>query len=296
MPQTKRTGRPPAAKRELIVPLDDPAVSCAEYFKNVFGLDKDSAELSWRVPFQEIIEGIQTVGGIARLSSIDRKTVYRKKIPVGNISAFAFVIDTWRGTARPLVRHSNPMHPLNLGQRLKNPDGFSHGVLDVVGACQVWFEKGGRVVKTTLMRPPTDTEPASPLIAKMDAESQKRRRNWKRKSKISAAENPSWLSEDEARENQRLARLGQTYFYRPKDRVTVKMICSRFRIPRREFYRWKLGLLSWERGLLNAALSGKLFKEQVPTGDGDWLHSESVDFTSDGELDESLGWKEPESV
>jgi hypothetical protein len=185
------------------------------------------------------------------------------------------------------------MHPLNFGKRLKSHFVFPMGVPEVIGVCRDRFENGSRTSTTTLMKPPTDTEPASPLIAMMDAKSQRRRRNWKRKLKISESPNPEWMTEDYAKDLQRKERLGQTYFYRPKHRVTAKMLCSKFGVPRREFYRWKDGLMPTERALLNAAMSGKLFKIQDATGDDSWLHNDTVNFLSDKELDDSLGWKEP---
>jgi hypothetical protein len=301
MSQTKKGGRPAAAGSEW--PADVNPIECAaKDFIRLFDVSPASKDLVWRVPFLKIVEEIQTVGGIAKLAGVTRKTVYRKKILLGGMMALDIVINTWRGTGRPMVTHTDPMHPLNFGQRLKTPASwFPRSVLDVVSQCKGYLENGSRVVKTTLMKPPTDTEPASPLIAKMDAKSQGRRRNWKRKSKISVSENPSWMTEDEAKENQRLERLGQTYFYRPKDRVTVKMICSRFSIPRREFYRWKAGLMVAERRLLNSAMTDKLHKHGF-SGDTSAFDKYTLrggynephyEAARDEEIDKSLGWKEP---
>ena len=143
---------------------------------------------------------------------------------------------------------------------------------------------------------PTADKPLSPLMAELDAKSRTRHRNWKRKSKISADENPVLMTELDAMENQRLERLGQTFLYRPEGRVTVKRLCAYFDIPRREFYRWKDGLLVAERKLLGAAMVGRLSAGPSAAGDDSWLRNEAADSASDQEIDERLGWKEPDEV
>jgi len=67
------------------------------------------------------------------------------------------------------------------------------------------------------------------------------------------------LTDTEAAEFAEEMRRGQTYLYRP-GRVTVKMLCAHFRIPRRKFYRWLDNLDREEFKLLQAAMSGRSFK------------------------------------
>jgi hypothetical protein len=242
-------------------------------------------------------ERIQTVGGIAEIAKCSRKTIYRRKIRVGGFEALKFLIEKWRGTARPLVRHKDPMHPLNFGRRLKDPYWFPCTVLDVAAACQSYFENGVRTVKTLHMKPGT------PLHEKANAMSQQKRLpgHWKRKHKISPPVDPEYISDDNLSDLLNRKRLGQIPFYRPKGRVTVKMICSKFSVPRREFYRWKAGLLVSERKLLESAMAGKLSKQHAPSdgpakyefiqpGKYDEPH---YDFDSAEEIDKRLGWKEP---
>ncbi len=257
MSQTiRRVGRPPAARREW--PIGANAQECcAKDFKSLFGVDPADSDLVWRLPFRKIVEGIQTVGGIAELARVDRKTVYRRKIFLGGLMALHFIIDRWRGTARPLVNHIDPMHPLNFGRRLQDHYWTSCTVLDVVAACQSYFQKGVRTVKTSLMKP------GNPVHEKEAAISKRRRDNWKRKHKISPDVNPEFISDHELRDFQNRKRLGQTYFYHPPGRVTVKMICSKFNVPRREFYRWKAGLLVAERKLLESSMTREIVKQRA---------------------------------
>ena len=300
MSHIKKTGRPPKAGREW--PTDhDPLATLTIHFTAQWGIAPSSRLLKWHVPFHEIVEGIQSVEGIAKLaganvSGITRKTVYRRKIPLGGYQAFDFVLYSRSGTTRPLVTHSDPLHRLNLGHRLKtNRSWLPRGVLDVVDACQLYFTK--RCVSgTVMMQPPVPGEPKDPVMEKEIAANKRKRENWKRKQKISIGLNPIWMSGDYLKEMQRKRRLGQTYLYEPPGRVTVKMLCSFFNVPRREFYRWKDGLLVSERKLLDAAMAGKLLIKLDEAGDDFWLLNQTVEFASDKELDESLGWKEPPSA
>ena len=79
------------------------------------------------------------------------------------------------------------------------------------------------------------------------------------------------------------------------------MICSEFSIPRREFYRWKAGLLLAERKLLDSAMAGKLSEQQSASevsAKYEFNHrgnygEQHYDFDSPEEIDKRLGWKEP---
>ena len=210
----KAVGRPAAAGRagDEFDELDrglrrfERSTDISKGFANEYGVEASSAELVWRVPLDEVAERIQTVGGIAEIAKCSRKTIYRLKIRVGGFQALGFLIEEWRGTARPLVRHKNPMHPLNFGRRLIPPYWFPCTVLDVVAACKSYFEKGARTVKTSLMKP------GNLLHEKANATSKRRRDHWKRKHKISPDVDPGFMSDDELRDFQNRKRLGQTYF------------------------------------------------------------------------------------
>src|SRR5665647_133296 len=90
----------------------------SETFLSYYGVKPTSSRLNWRLPYQMILDGIQTVGGIAKLAGVNRKTIYRRKIIPGGSNALLFVIGKWQADGRPIVRHKKTEHPLNLNPRL----------------------------------------------------------------------------------------------------------------------------------------------------------------------------------
>jgi len=248
----KAVGRPPAAGR--YTPGDGWEFS-AKFKKWTDGTLPADAALEWRVPFVEVVQGIQTIGGIAKLAGVARETVYRRKVVAGSFDALMFVINRWRGTGRPLVKHADPLHGLNLDNWLPN----------VVNFCEQIAEHDPVVVKTTFIEGKTN-------------------RKWNRKVKFPPPVNPTMISDQQMEELNRMKRLGQTAVYRPAGHATVKMICNRFRIPRREYYRRKAALTIANRKLLDAALVGRPPPKSAPPHNGTSGPEDSED-SNDSNLD-----------
>ena len=150
-----------------------------------------------------------------------------------------FVIEKFRGTIKPLVTHDNPSHPLNSNSRL----------LEIEAACKNYVEYGSRVIQTMHPQLHEDGTPKHP--------SDIGNRKWKRKLKVNADGEHVRASDKDQAENEKMVKSGQTYLYRPEGRATVKMICSKFRINRRQFYRWKDTLAGSDVKRLKIALAGK---------------------------------------
>lgn len=64
---------------------------------------EDDGCLLWNVPRAEILKAVQTVNGMARLSTASRMTIYRKGIPPNSAGVIEFVRDWRRDMGRPLV-------------------------------------------------------------------------------------------------------------------------------------------------------------------------------------------------
>jgi hypothetical protein len=297
--------------------------ACEEAFFEICGVEPTHHELLWHVPFQRVFEGLQSVDGLAKLAGVSRKTIYRRKLQPGGKMALGWLIERRRGTPRPLVTHKDRAHPLNMGNRLlvKGVARFPRTVLDVVDFCRNYFENGIQPVGSLLMRPVEPGKPSNPLHQKLifgtkrlsdvkavalaeglsEPEAGARvaslqKWNGKRKRKIPYDANPRYLNDAKLLELAKKRRLEQTSLYEPSGRVTAKIICNRFSIPRWRFYYWKAGLLQVERKMLDAAMSGKLASMQISAGEDSLarVREGTVPF-DDGEvdIDERLGWKEP---
>jgi len=254
MSHIEKSGRPAKAGREW--PADNTAGGCAWSFWLNEGIESSHPSLVWRVPFQEIVEKIQTVDGIAKLAGVTRKTVYRRKIQVGGWAAFSFVLDRLRGRPSALVTHTDPNHRVNAGLRLKTPRSWlNRGVLDVVAACDNYFKNGTRTSGTLLMPPVTEGEPVSKIQKELNTRFAIKRANWKRRLKHHPDVNPNYATNAELEELKKAMRLGKTRLYKPLGKVTAKMLCGFFDISRSEFYRWRDSLSPHELSLLKAAMN-----------------------------------------
>jgi hypothetical protein len=281
MSHIRIAGRPAKAGREWPAGADSLS-NCAFLFAAQEGIEPTSPLLTWRVPFQEIVEKIQTVDGIAKLAGVTRKTVYRRKIEVGGWAACVFVFDRRRGRPSSFVTHSDPLHPLNFGLRLNSPRSWlNRGVMDVVVLCQNYFHHGRKTVQTTFLRRPTEENPATPLEQEFHAKYAIRNANWKRQLKFHPSVNPGETDDAKLKELKEQIRLGKATLYHPPGRVTAKMICGHFDISRCQFYRWKDSLLKDELALLKDAMRPQRKKIQAENE----IKTKSGDFENDVEFE-----------
>ena len=228
----------------------------------------DSPVLTWRVPFNRIVEAVQTVGGIAKLAGVSRETVRRKKIPVGGLAAISFAINATLEKGKPLVTHRDPRHELNLKRGLMSGNGGTLGspapvsVAEVVAACHLWF--GPHTTHQTYQIPSEKLGQAeTPLQAEWNKRQRVKQASRPRKLKVSPGVNVKWGTDEVLKGHDAFG-----YRYKPKTRVTVAVLCSRFQIQRRQFYRWKETLTDAERQWLADAMSGKTFTAAaVPAAD-----------------------------
>lgn len=216
-----------------------------KFYSSIFldhcGLKTTSSRLMWRVPYQTILDGIQTVGGIAKLAGVTRKTIYRRKIISGSTGALLFVIGKWQADGRAIVKHKTTDHPINLNPQLPH----------ILSFCSQIAKHGWETDSTW-----------------HDDRCEIPRKKWKRKEKHHLSVKPSLMTDEQREWVTRRKKLGQTFFYEPQGKVTVAQICTRFKIPRREFYRWKKGLLFSQRKLLDAAIAGKTLPRISPRDAG----------------------------
>jgi hypothetical protein len=226
----KRVGRPPKSPSWIDKDF--------QVWSKWYRINPTSSDLVWRIPLNEIVAGIQTINGIARLAAVSRKTVYRKKIMPGGSHALNYIVSVWKDTARPLVRHKDAAHEFNLGEKLVKALKF----------CS--YRKQGRSNVVQTMIP----DPSDPI--------DHWKRNWKRKEKHSPNINPIFETEKQRKETMEAKRLGKTFVSQPQGRITAKMVCSVLNIPRREFYRWEKNLTLYNRKLLRAEM-GKTSKKKV---------------------------------
>ncbi|MCX6924045.1 MAG: hypothetical protein NT154_12675 [Verrucomicrobia bacterium] len=197
-------------------------------FKRVYGISPYSRSLTWRVPFDEVVQKLQTVAGISELWGVTPKTIYRRGLPVGDILALPWVVNHLRGTLRALVKHQNPQAPLNLQPNLRYALSLIRGLRRA---------RGG-VVGNTLV---------------WDSGKKRKRR---RKSQVHVWKHPRRMTEKELRDFQKKEKAGQVIRYRPQGRVTVPQLCVHWAMNRRKFYRWRDSLLPGQLKLLESALAG----------------------------------------
>jgi hypothetical protein len=282
----KREGKPPAAGREI--PDGCPPLGyCSTTFQAIYGLAVDDRALSWSVPFTRVVSGVQTVGGIAKLAGVSRETVRRGCVPVGGIAAIGFAISARSAAGRPLVVHREPWHRLNLRTGLKSRGVAGVSVAEVVEACRQWFA-GQETCKTWQVPSEKTGQAPTPVQTRWNKRERLKQESRPRKLKVSLGVNHERATDDVLNGH---AQFG--YRYRPKSRVTVAVLCSRFSILRRQFYRWKDTLARAERAWLDAAMSGELFPK---TGQAtDWTPPTADTATDPGldDVDARLGWNEP---
>ncbi len=185
----------------------------------------DDSTLVRNVSREEILEAVKTVGGIAKLARVDRKTVYRLKIPVNSIHAIEFVRNRRRDIGAPLVVERVP-NPLS-GRA--SSDYF----LTVV----------------TLIRSIRRSRSDPPRMALRDPTLKKSSR--RRSQNVHAYE----IYRDMTPEERKLFR--RAYYYKPRDRVTVQELLSALRISRVAFWKWRKSLQLAQRKQLEIELKWK---------------------------------------
>lgn len=196
-----------------------------EIFQWFYKLPPDDPRLAWRIPFAKVVRGLQSIGGIAELARVNRKTVYRRKLKPGSLEAFVFVLDRWQGTPRPLVRHKSTEHALNLNPTLVK-------LLDWIAYAKA---NDGEVVRTW-------------------HDEQAKQKKWRRKRREHLWVNPQKMTREKRAEFAARKKAGTVFVYKPQGRITVAMLCTRLQWYRRKFYRWRDSLTFHERKLLEAAL------------------------------------------
>jgi hypothetical protein len=258
---------------------------CEAEFLRLYGVPVDSPTLTWRVPFRELYAGVQTVAEMAQLSGVTVRTIHRAEIPVGGFRALDYVLCRWRGTARPMVRHAEPLHRLNL-RRALCAGGWPINLADVVEQCRRWHAgelkpKGGGIqVPGRLL----GVEPSPAAEA------------WNRKAALKQASRPRKLKVGDGADRWAteadLAR-GEKFraSYRPK-RATMAMLCALLQVKWRSFTYWRDNLLAAEKRVLALAMSGELFGAVETIADAPPDADAAADFDHD-EIDRRLGWVEP---
>ena len=209
----------------------------AEVFQWHYKLSPDSPSLKWRIPFREVVAGMQSIVGIAELARVDRKTVYRRKLKPGSLDAFLFILGQWQGTTRPLVKHKSPRHRMNLnGLLVKLLDFIAYQKKHPVRVKRTWYDDKAELKK------------------------------WHRKQRISEWEKPAHLKDEKRAEFSARKKAGTIFVYSPEGRVTVAMLCTALKWYRRKFYRWRESLTLFERGLLETALNPQSRQTARTTG------------------------------
>jgi hypothetical protein len=267
-----QVGRPPKAGRVEPSAEAADAAEFGEVFAWSFKLPPDAPDLSWEIPFPEVVRAIQTIGGIATLAKLDRKTVYRRKIQPGSGPALLFVLGQRRGMGRPLVRHKDDRHQFNLnGMLLRMLDFIEDRKAGNDGeVARTWFDGGNSM----------------PAFRRVKEVGRGRwndgPRKWHRKHRAHADENLHHLTGDKLAEFAERKKLGTVYVYAPEGRCTVAMLCTALKWHRRKFYRWKKTLTCFERHLLDAALNPAEHRVRA-TGVGETRELRECDLVQSGE-------------
>jgi hypothetical protein len=282
MSQTRKNGRPPKASPDQFGTLDDwPGDEVA-----LLGEPGD-ASYKWHVPRAEILDGIKTIGGIARLACVDRRTVRRWGVTPYSREALRIVIERRREMGRPLFERAGEAV---MPERLRA----------IVKFCEDY--------KLKLLQ----GQQSSKTVVWADAPV----RRWNRKGSAQQF-SPGWrlITEEE---KTRVSKWG--FYYKPASgRVTVKMLCSAMfypykalcgwhnnggRITRQAFYKWRAGLTRGQRSLLDLAMAGDsrtappTDTRQVPIKEGQFrAGDEGVDHACDegidfDDMDARNGWVE----
>ena len=279
---------------------------CSEAFFDLYGVEPTSHDLTWRKSFRTIVTGIQSIGGIAKLAEVSRKTVNRRKIALGGMMAVEFVIGKWRGSTRPLVTHADPIHSLNFGQRLENSTGFPWTVLNVVALCQSYYERSSMAKKGIQLQPGqslSHKKLGGKIIirrsTRIESESYEKlsekeklwrleKRNRNKTNTLCATIEPA--TNETINEFQKLERIGHAGIYKKRNgSVPVNKLCANLGVERQKFYQWRRALPDKEKKLLKAAMDGKL-QNQSSAYD---VPEASYEFTSAEDMDKRFGWKEP---
>lgn len=237
------------------------------YFQRVFGISPDDPALTWRVPFRRCVRLCQTIGGIAQLAGVHRNTVRARLVWVGHPGALVWAINRWqRRGARLLVRHKDPLHPIN-GSRL---------FAEILQAIQALREVKAKPAARTLI------------------DEQLPRRKWRRQQKIRHFPGVELISPELRADVARRKRVGTAFVYRTLHRVTVRQVCAVVGMPYRQFYRWRESLPLAQRKLLDAALRPEKPVPSEPPAPVVDAQTQEPFYISDyaGTIDAANGWQD----
>jgi len=186
---------------------------------------------------------------------------------VGHPGALAWCVNRWqhRG-ARLLVRHENPLHPIN-GSRL-----FAEVLGAIVALREVKTKPPGRVL----------IDEALP------------RRKWRRQQKIRHFPGVELVTPALRADVARRKRRGMAFVYRTAHRVTVRQVCAVVGLPYRQFYRWRDSLPLAQRKLLDAALRPEKPAPGAPLAPAVDVETGEPCYTPDyaGTIDAANGWQD----
>lgn len=215
-------GRPPKAKSKAL--LDEfPGA-----FKAFLGR-KDDPLLEWHESSAEIRKSLQTIGGIASLAKVDRKTVTRRGIAPNSVEALEFVVRERIKKGRPLVSYKERIDHRNATPRF----------LSVLAAVR------------QLNNPHAEQMTQSVV----DKEAKTSRQKWRQGRNQRHDPNIREIKPQE----RVLFKSGRVFHYNTAGRVTVTKLCSLLRMSRAGFYKWKAELPHKQRQLLENQMAGKLY-------------------------------------
>jgi hypothetical protein len=196
---------------------------------------KDDTRLKWNVPREEILRGVETVGGIAKLAKVDRTTVYRARIAPGSMHALQWVRDRRMAMRRPLVGLKNGQLGQNAsGQYLRARDPRFYEVM-------AWLEA-------------FDYEPRK-LVAVIDPLLPKVRTSRKRPMPHLQADETRQMTEEDREMFKQAERRGLLVKYHKSGR-SIKGLCLRLNLSRMGFWKWRRSLPRAEQDQLSLALRG----------------------------------------
>lgn len=202
---------------------------------------EDDAGLVWYVPRAEILARVRTVGGIAELAKVDRKTVSRRGIAPNSVYAVEFVRDRRQAINRPLVGRED---------EIILPRRFL-AVLDAVRRIHA-AKAGGEGQRKRLIDPELTKQvkvneadwagTGQESTIKKEMLARKLFNDWRWQGRREGQRSLLDGKEREitAAERERFKRFG--YYYRTIGKVSVQQLCSMLEWSQSWFYKWRRGL------------------------------------------------------
>lgn len=191
---------------------------------------EDDASLLWHKEPSEIRELLRTVGGVAQLALVDRKTVRRRGIAPGSVQALQFVVRERIRKGRPLVETKG-------------------GVVDHRNATSQFLAVINCVRSLKKRRKG---------VTVIDNQIKKTRKSGYGKNHRHI---PGLREINDTERAEFADRL--LFHYEPEGRVTVTMLCSTLKWSRQRFYKWKKELLKAQRESLETEMAAN--SPPVPT-------------------------------